>query len=144
ECRTAMTPIDARLADPKAESEVFVDVQIRSTEGIVYYLGELMREQVRHIQEQPKSGLEDWNKAKGPGFVDYEDHPGLAAVLFRARPGSPFERNTLLSINHRGTTYLIPASRTGGDLTIDRDGSQILDYSSGTLNFVDLLFGLNK
>lgn len=152
-CKEAMEKLDPQIesALKAASPNLAGEIAIRSTEGVIYYLGEIMRAQVEDYRKLGKVGEERWQVADGEGFIRFSLRENRAAVLFRARPGLWSEINSLVRVRYRGNVYLVPPpevpEQTIPPVTPSGGGPKLpesIDYTPGTLNFVNLMLGLQK
>lgn len=119
---------DSPEKTPEKKPKKIGIVYVRSPEAILYYLGELVRAQEADDQfKTPKI-----KTRIGPGCDD-KDNPKWN--LFLARRQTTADGDPLVFTEYNGTTYVIPAQRSGDD------GS---GRSMNCLNLVTQLIALQK
>lgn len=115
-----------------ADSEI--KFYFRSPEGVIYYLGQMMRMQARNAQDLVMIHSEPTSAPKRTGY--HSVSVGEERALFIARAIEPrrAERSrSLVEVEHQGTTYAIPAETTDQR-----------HYSMSVLTLVGQLIDLNK
>jgi hypothetical protein len=130
------------------------EAALRSIEGIIYYLGQLMRHQGGCPDEE--SG-DPWRltpdsaevmptiQVPAPGNLDGLEDSTEEAILFYAREATAGDRDPLVSVKHEGRRYVIPRHVVILRQVGDKETQEVRQHRSmSVFSLISQLLGLGR